>query len=308
MPFFRKLAPCLVGMECCTGSDTGGSIREPAALCGIAGLKPTYGLCSRRGILPLAFSLDHPGPMAWTVEDCALLLQAMATYDPADPASVDRPVRDLSVGLGRDVKGLRIGVVPHWQMIDCPVSPAVQKGLDAALTIWRDQGADIIELKMPSLLDYQAVCIVIMICEAYSLHEPWMRTRLDEYGEVLRDRVLIGGLISSADYLHALRRRHELCALTAKGSAAVDVIVTPGAPGEAARIDSVSKWGFLTSTGFAKPFNVTGWPAICVCSGHGEGRLPVSVQIAAKPFEEALLLQVADAFEKATDFRVLRPC
>jgi aspartyl-tRNA(Asn)/glutamyl-tRNA(Gln) amidotransferase subunit A len=292
----------------CTGSDTGGSIREPAALCGIAGLKPTYGLCSRRGILPLAFSLDHPGPMAWTIEDCALLLQAMAAYDSADHSSIERPVQDFSIGLGRDVKGFRIGVVPRWHAVDCPVSPAVQKGFDAALAVWRDQGADIVELTMPSLFDYQAVCVVIMICEAYALHEPWMRSGPNDYGELLRDRILLGGLISSSDYLQALRRRHELCMMTAKAAAGVDVIATPGAPREAARIDSISKWGFLVSAGFAKPFNVTGWPAICICSGYGEGGLPVSVQIAAKPFEESLLLRVADAFEKATDFRALRPC
>ncbi|MGX5733819.1 amidase [Bosea thiooxidans] len=291
----------------CTGSDTGGSIREPAALCGVTGLKPTYGLCSRRGILPLAFSLDHPGPMAWTVEDCALLLQEMAAYDAGDAASVDHPAPDFGLGLGRDVKGLRIGVVPRWHAIDCPISAAVQQGFDAALAVWQDQGAEIVDLTMPSLFDYQAVCVVIMICEAYALHEPWMRSRLMEYGELFRDRILMGGMISSADYLQALRRRRELCVTTAKVAAEVDVIATPGAPREAARIDSISKWGFLASTGFAKPFNVTGWPAICVCSGFGEGGLPVSVQIAAKPFEESLLLRVASAFENATDFRARRP-
>ena len=291
-----------------TGSDTGGSIREPAALCGIAGLKPTYELCSRRGILPLAFSLDHPGPMAWTIEDCALLLQAMAAHDPEDHTSIERPAPDFSAALGRGVKGLRIGVVSRWHDTDCPVSPGVQKGFDRALAIWRDQGAEIVDITMPSLFDYQAVCVIIMIGEAYALHEPWMRSRLYDYGELLRDRILIGGLLSSSDYLQALRRRRELCVLTAKAAADVDVIATPAAPREAARIDSISKWGFLASPGFAKPFNVTGWPAACVCSGLGEGGLPVSVQIAAKPFQETLMLQVASAFEAATDFRSLRPC
>lgn len=291
----------------CTGSDTGGSIREPAALCGIAGLKPTYGLCSRRGILPLAFSLDHAGPMAWTVEDCAMLLQEMTAHDPMDPASVDHPALDFSSGLGRDAKGIRIGVVPHWHTVDCPVSPAVQASFDAALTVWKDQGAEIVDLTMPSLFDYQAVCVVIMICEAYALHEPWMRSQFNDYGELLRDRILLGGLISSTDYLQALRRRAELCLATAKAASGVDVIATPGAPREAARIDSISKWGFLASTGFAKPFNVTGWPAISVCSGFGEGGLPVSLQIAAKPFQETQLFQVASAFENATNFRAYRP-
>lgn len=290
-----------------TGSDTAGSIRGPAALCGIVGIKPTYGLCSRRGILPLAPSLDHAGPMAWTVEDCALLLQAMAGNDTADPASVDRPVPDFSAGLGRDLKGLRIGVVPHWHETDHRVSTAVQHGIDDAVAIWRYQGAEIVELVMPSLFDYQAANFVIMASEAYALHEPWMRMRFNDFGEKLRNRLVMGALMTSTDYVQALRRRQELCAITAKTAADVDVLVTAGAPGEAPRIDGVSRWGDLSHPGFYNPFNITGWPAMCVCTGYGEGGLPVAVQIAAKPFQETLLLQVADAFEKATDFRARRP-
>jgi aspartyl-tRNA(Asn)/glutamyl-tRNA(Gln) amidotransferase subunit A len=290
-----------------TGSDTGGSIRGPASLCGIAGLKPTYGLCPRTGILPLAFSLDHAGPMAWTVEDCALLLQDMAGYDPADPGSANRPVPDFSAKLGQPIKGLRIGVVRHWHETDARVSPAVQAGIDGALATWRDQGAEIVEVVMPSLLEYQAANFVIITTEAFSLHEPWMRTRFNDYGELLRDRMIFGALVAGTDYVQALRRRRELCALTAAAAKDVDILVTAGAPAEAPRIDAVPKWGNLTKPGFTNPFNITGWPAMCVCSGYGEGGLPVAIQIAAKPFQETLLLQVADAFEKATDFRSQRP-
>lgn len=290
-----------------TGSDTGGSIREPAALCGVVGIKPTYGLCSTRGILPLAFSLDHPGVLAWTVEDCAMLLQAMAGHDSGDSASNDRPVANFSAGLDRGVRGLRIGVVPDWQEVDCPVSPAVRQGYEAALAVWQEQGAKIVELSMPPLPDYQAATVVIMLCEAFAVHERWMLERLHEYGESLRDRIALGGLMSGTDYVQALRLRTELCAATARAAMDIDVIVTPSAPREAPRIDSVGKWGLLTSPGFAKPFNVTGWPAISICSGFGELGLPVGVQIAAKPFQEALAFQVADAFEKATPFRSHRP-
>src|SRR3954453_1482155 len=139
-----------------TGSDTGGSIRGPAALCGVAGIKPTYGLCSRYGVLPLSFSLDHAGPMAWTAEDCALLLQAMAGYDPLDPASADRPVPDFSAGLGQDAKGLRIGGGRNWHEEDRPVTPAVQAGIDRAVDTWRAQGAEIRDVTLPSLFDFQA--------------------------------------------------------------------------------------------------------------------------------------------------------
>jgi aspartyl-tRNA(Asn)/glutamyl-tRNA(Gln) amidotransferase subunit A len=290
-----------------TGSDTGGSIRGPASLCGIAGIKPTYGLCSRAGILPLSFSLDHAGPMAWTVEDCALLLQAMAGYDPADPASADRPVPDFSADLGKDVKGLRIGVVRHWHETDARPSPATMTGIEGAIEVWRAQGAEIREVIMPSLFEYQACNFVILVAEAFSLHEPYMRTRYHDYGELLRTRIIFGGLLAGTDYVQALRRRRELCALTAEAARDVDVLVTAGAAGEAPRIDSIPKYVNMATPGFTNPFNITGWPAMCVCSGFGVGGLPVAVQIAAKPFQEALLFRVAHAFEQATPFRKNRP-
>ncbi|MGI4952023.1 MAG: amidase [Janthinobacterium lividum] len=290
-----------------TGSDTGGSIRGPAAFCGIAGLKPTYGLCSRAGVLPLAFSLDHTGPMAWTVEDCALMLQAMAGYDAADPASADRPVPDFSARLHQDAKGLRIGVPRHWHETDHPVDPAVQQGIDQTISVWRDQGAEIVDVMLPSLQEYQAANFVILVAEAFTLHEPWMRERFGDYGELLRHRMVFGGLIAATDYLQALRRRTELCRQTAEATRGLDLLLTAGAPGEAPRIDDVPKWGNLEKPGFTAPFNLLGWPAISVCSGFGPGGLPVAVQIAAKPFQEVTLLQAADAFERATPYREKRP-
>jgi aspartyl-tRNA(Asn)/glutamyl-tRNA(Gln) amidotransferase subunit A len=245
--------------------------------------------------------------MAWTVEDCALLLQAMAGHDDGDPTSVDRPVADFSASLGRNVKGLRIGTVPHWHETDHKVSPAVRQGLENALATWRDQGAEIIELAMPSLFDYQAASFVIMASEGFAVHESWMRTRFNDYGELLRNRLVMGALMTSADYVQAMRRRRELCAITAQSAADIDVLVTAGAAGEAPRIDSMPKWADLTKPGFNNPFNITGWPAMCVCSGYGDDGLPVSVQVAAKPFQESLLLRVADAFEKANSFRTIRP-
>ena len=290
-----------------TGSDTGGSIRGPAALCGIAGIKPTYGLCSRAGILPLAYSLDHAGPMAWTVEDCAILLQAMAGHDANDPASANRPVADFSAGLGQDARGLRVGVVRHFHETDHSVSPAVQAGIDGAIAAWRAQGAEIHDVVLPSLQEYQAANFVILVSEAFTLHEPYMRTRFNDYGELLRDRMAFGGLLAATDYVQALRRRRELCAATEAAAKHVDVLVTAGAPAEAPRMDDLPKWGNLENPGFTSPFNITGWPAMSVCSGYGAGGLPVSIQIIAKPFEEALLFRAAHAFEQATPFRATRP-
>ncbi len=290
-----------------TGSDTGGSIRGPAALCGIAGIKPTYGLCSRAGILPLAFSLDHAGPMAWTTEDCAILLQAMAGYDAADPASADRPVPDFSAGLNDGVKSLRIGVARSWHETDRPVSPAVQAGIDGALDIWRAEGAEVRDVALPSLYDYQAANFVVIVAEAFSVHEPWMRERFGDYGELLRDRMAFGGLIAATDYVQALRMRRELCAAMTAAMEGIDLLITAGAPAEAPRIDDVPKWDNLARPGFTAPFNLTGWPAMSVCSGFGVGGLPVSVQIAAKPFQEAVLFRAAHAFEQAAGFRAKRP-
>ena len=289
-----------------TGSDTGGSIRGPAALCGIVGIKPTYGLCSRTGILPLSFSLDHAGPLAWTVEDCALLLQAMAGHDARDPASADRDIPDFTADLTDGVKGLRIGVVRHWHEQDRPVSPAVQAGIDRAVAVWRDAGAEVRDVVLPSLRDYQAANFVILTAEAFSLHEPWMRERFNDYGERLRGRMAFGALFAATDYVQAQRFRRELCLATAKAAADLDVLVTAGAPTEAPRIDAVPKWD-LPQPSFTAPMNQTGWPAICVPSGFGAGGLPVSVQIAAKPFQEATLFRVASTLEQAASERDRRP-
>ncbi len=290
-----------------TGSDTGGSIRGPAALCGIAGIKPTYGLCSRAGILPLSFSLDHAGPLAWTVEDCAILLQAMAGPDPADPASSGRNAPDYASALDGGVKGMRIGVVRHFHETDNKVSEGTQKGIDRAMDVLRGLGAEVREVKLPSLADYSACGFLILVTEAFALHERWLQTSLEKYGELLRDRMALGGLISGVDYVQAVRRRRELCAATAAAMKEIDILLTASQPTEAPRIDAVPKWAILEKPSFTIPFNVTGQPAISVCSGFGAGGLPVSIQLVGKPFEEAAVFRAAHAHEQATEWRKQRP-
>src|SRR5262249_8699912 len=151
-----------------TGSDTGGSIRGPAAYCGLAGIKPTYGLCSRVGILPLAFSLDHAGPMCWTAEDCAIMLQAMAGHDPADPACADRPVPVYRAALSGEVKGLRIGLIRHFYEADNPVNEATRQGIAAAVKVFEDLGCSVRELRVSPLADWAACGIMIMLAESYA--------------------------------------------------------------------------------------------------------------------------------------------
>lgn len=290
-----------------TGSDTGGSIRGPAALCGIVGIKPTYGLCSRFGILPLAFSLDHAGPLAWTVEDCAFLLQAMAGHDPHDPASANRPVPDYTATLRDGVRGLRVGIVRNWHEHDRPVTPAVQAGIDRAAAAWRDAGATIQDVTLPSLRDFQAANFVILTAEAFSLHEPWMQDRFNDYGELLRDRMAFGAVFAATDYIQAQRFRRELCAATTAACADLDLLLTAGAPAEAPRIDGVAKWDGTLHPGFTAPMNQTGWPAIGVPAGLGADGLPVGVQVIAKPFQEATLFRAAQILEEAISDRGRRP-
>jgi len=290
-----------------TGSDTGGSIRGPSAYCGLAGIKPTYGLISRRGILPLAFSLDHAGPMAWTSQDCALLLQAMAGHDPEDPASVDRPVANFTGEIGKGVKGLRIGVVRHFFETDHRASEATRAGIDSAMDFFRKEGAEVRDITLSPAADYHAVGYLLMITEAFALHAPWMRKHFSDYGELFRDRVALAATISGPDIVQATRRRRMLCREMATAMADLDIIVSASQPGEAPKIAEVPKWANMEKWSFTMPFNVTGFPAISICTGFGEGGLPVSIQLAGKPFSEPTLFRAAHAYETATPWRQKRP-
>jgi aspartyl-tRNA(Asn)/glutamyl-tRNA(Gln) amidotransferase subunit A len=290
-----------------TGSDTGGSIRSPAALCGVAGIKPTYGLIPRTGIQPLSQSLDHAGPMAWTAEDCAILLQAMAGHDPADPASAKVAIPDFVAGIGGGVRGLRIGIPRSWHESEAQVSPATAKGLEDAIAVYADLGAVIVDVDLPALCAFQAATFIILAAEAFAVHEPWLKTRYNDYGELLRERLALGGLVTGPDYIQATRRRLELCAEMAAAISGIDLVLTASQPTEAALIDAVPKWRLMGAPGFTNPANLTGYPAMSVCSGYGAGGLPVAIQLIGKPFAEAMLLRAAHSYEAATSWRRVRP-
>jgi aspartyl-tRNA(Asn)/glutamyl-tRNA(Gln) amidotransferase subunit A len=289
------------------GTDTGGSIRGPAALCGIAGIKPTYGLVSRAGVAPAAFSLDHIGPMAWTAEDCALMLQALAGHDARDPASASRPIPSYTAQLGTGVKGLRIGVIHHFHETDHKVSEGTQRGITAAIATFRDLGAEIREVQLSPLQDWLACGSLISITERAAAYEEWARTRLGDFSERLRSRLMLGAFVTGVDYVQAVRRRRELRAELQAAMQGLDVVLTATQPGEAAKIDAVPKWDLFAGPNFTMPFNVAGYPAISVCAGFGAGDLPVAIQLVGKPFQEPTLLRAADAFEKGTPFRDRRP-
>ena len=290
-----------------TGSDTGGSIRGPAALCGIAGIKPTYGLVSRRGILPLSFTMDHAGPMAWTVEDCALLLQAMAGHDAADPASANQPIPDYAASFSRDMKGLRVGVIRHFFEVDHPVSAATIAGINQAMTVFRELGAEVRDITLSPMMDYHAVGTMLLTGEAYAVHEPWLKTRFNDYGELFRDRIGLGAFITGPAYIQAVRRRRLLIDEVRTAMADLDILISASQPGEAPLITEVPKWGNLEKPSLTMPFNVTGFPAVGVCTGYGVGGLPVGMQMIAKPFAEPVLFRAGTAYEAATSWRGQRP-
>jgi aspartyl-tRNA(Asn)/glutamyl-tRNA(Gln) amidotransferase subunit A len=290
-----------------TGSDTGGSIRGPAAFCGLAGLKPTYGRISRAGILPLGFSLDHAGPMAWTAEDCAIMLQAMAGYDPTDPASANRPVPDYRAALSGDVKGLRIGLISHFYETDNPANEATRQGIAAAVRMFEQLGCSVRELRLSPLADWAACGIVIMLAEGYAIHETTLRQRFTDYGEAFRDRMALAALITGADYVQATRLRRELVAEFNAAMADLDLVMTAAAPSEAPTFETVSKFALFERPSLTMPFNVTGSPAMSVCCGYTEAGLPLAFQLAGKPFDEASVLKVAHAYERATSWRSIRP-
>ena len=226
---------------------------------------------------------------------------------PQDPASVDRPVADFSAQLGAGAKGLRIGVIRHFHERDNPVNEATRKGIEGAIDFYRREGAALHEVVLPPLIDWRACGLVIMLAEGFAVHEHWMRTSIENYGELLRDRLALGAVISAADYVQAQRRRRELVAAMTRAMANCDVLLTATVPAEAPRIDRVPKWGIVEQPNFTSTFNVTGFPALSLCTGYGEAGLPLALQLVAKPFAEATLIRAGHAYERAMPWRDRRP-
>jgi aspartyl-tRNA(Asn)/glutamyl-tRNA(Gln) amidotransferase subunit A len=289
------------------GSDTGGSIRLPAAYCGIAGLKPTPGLVSRRGVIPLAPSLDTAGPMAWTAEDCALLLDVIAGHDPEDPASVPAPAGGYARGIGTPVKGLRVGVLRGFFEHDVPGTPEVQQMVANAIGVLRDLGCAVRDVRLPPVQDYNAVGRVIISAEAYAMHEAALKTRVAEFSRAFRVRVLAGGLLRAADYIAAQRRRTELIAATAAAFRDVDVLLTVPTPGPAGVLREQRH-----DDGFSRPLlttvaNVAAVPSLVVCGGFTATGLPLGLEFMGPAWGEATLLRLGHQFEQASGTRARRP-
>ncbi len=287
------------------GTDTGGSVRWPAAVCGIAGLKPTYGRISRRGVHPNTFSHDHCGPLTRTVADCAVMLGVSAGYDPFDPGSIDEPVPDYRAALTGSVAGLRIGLVTNWYRDDATTE--VTAAVDAAIMVLKDLGARVEEIKLSPLSNYIDAKTTISLSELYAIHEKDLKERPEDFGYLLRTRVMAGGLIRAEDYVQAMRWRTELATEMMAEFRNFDVLATAGwlTPAEPADPDGVDF--FKKRQVVTMPFSLAGIPALSVPCGFSPGGLPLAFQIASRPFDEATVLKAGDAYQRATDWHTRKP-
>jgi aspartyl-tRNA(Asn)/glutamyl-tRNA(Gln) amidotransferase subunit A len=281
------------------GSDTGGSIRNPASACGIVGLKPTYGLVSRRGVFPLSFTLDHVGPLTRTVADNALMLDVIAGHDPLDPGSAASTAGHYASGLERGVRGLRIGFVRHFHETDLPAHPEVAAALESVARTLQGLGAEIRDVNLPTLGEFGAVNRVILQSEAWAIHGPWLRKRPGDYGQLARRRLLAGAFIGAGDYVQAARRRLEMIAAVEAALREVDLLLCASAMDPASRIDDAAETERTYPRQARTPFNVTGHPALAMMAGLSNNGLPLSVQFVGRNFAEATLFQVARAWERA---------
>lgn len=289
------------------GSDTGGSIRGPAAYCGTVGLKPTYGLVSRRGVFPLSTTLDHCGPLSWTVEDSAIALQTIAGYDALDPASVDIPIPNYLDGLDRGVDGLRIGLPRHFFAKAEGVSAEVVAAIDHAAERLAKLGAVVEEITLPDYDLFNACGRIIMYTEAFAIHEQDYQRRPLDFGQLTYLRMTLGAFVTGADIQQAMRLRRELARAVNLQLKNYDALITASALMPAPAFadidpDNPPNWPIQTM-----PFNVTGNPAMSIPTGFSASGLPLSMQIVGRAFDESMVLRIGAAFESATGLSARRP-
>lgn len=289
------------------GTDTGGSIRGPSAYCGISGIKATFGRVSKEGCVPLGYSLDNIGPMARTVRDCALMLQVLAGYDPADPSSADAPVPDMTAELTGSLAGVRIGV-PHEYFFTVPeLDTEVKSAVLTAIEQMRLAGATVVEVAIPHAAEARIAQWVIMISEAYAYHERDLQQRPELYGQYTRDTIQTGAFFTAADYIQAQRLRSLVKSECREALANVDVLVTPTMVGLAPRFDEFDPNAMLNRPSFTGIWNLTGFPALSVNCGFSSSGLPIGMQIIGRPFAEPTVFRVGDAYQQITDWHTRVP-
>ncbi len=295
-----------------TGSDTGGSIRAPAAACGVSGIKPTYGRASKHGVAVLSWSLDHTGPLTRSAWDLALMLEVMAGHDPLDPTTIDVPVPNYSTALDGNIAGVRVGVPQNYFFEQ--VDPAVGEIVRAAIGQLESQGAQLVDVTIGDLDHLVESFLSIVQPEAAAYHLETFKTHSGEYNDDVRLLLEQGQLILATTYVNALRSRAVIQDSFHKAFADIDVLVTPGLPVTAPRKDQETyTWPdgeelvFRAHARFNCPFNLSGLPGATVPCGFAPDGLPVGIQIVGKPFDEGMVLRVADAYQRETDWHKRRP-
>ncbi len=289
------------------GTDTGGSVRNPATCCGVIGMKPTYGAVSRVGVFPLAFSLDHVGPITRTVEDNAILFQTIAGHDPADPTSARRPPADCLAGLRQGIKGLRIGVIAHFYEEDTAADPQQVAAIAAAIELLETLGADVRPVRLSPLATWMDCGRIIHYAEAYAIHERDLQERSEDFAPITRRRLLSGAFIAASDYVKAQQLRTVLRAQYAAMLGEVDALITLSSFDLPCRIDDEAAIGRTYERQCRMPFNVAGGPAISVPTGFTKDGLPLAMQIAGRAFDEATVYRVAWAYCDAAGWCERRP-
>jgi len=289
------------------GSDTGGSIRMPAHFCGVTGLKTTYGRISRAGAMPLSQSLDTVGPLARTVEDCALLLGLMAGADPEDPTASTAPVPDYMAATTTSLRGLKIGVPTAFYVDD--LDPEVERILDETISVLKREGANIVQVELPDQRQLTAAAQLVVAVEAAAFHKRWLIERPQDYGPQVLMRLQNGFAIPGVSYLEAMRWRGPALAAYLAAVSGTDAVIVPGAPvpaptlaesdvGNGPDADAVIQ----RLTRFTRPVNYLGVPSLAIPAGFTKTGLPVGMQLIGRSFDEALLLRIGTAFQRSTDF------
>jgi len=290
------------------GSDTGGSIRGPAHYCGVVGLKPTYGLVSRRGIFPLAFSLDHAGPMTRSVSDAALTLQVIAGHDPLDPGSVAVAIPDYSSQIGQGITGRRIAFPRGFHRADPAAAPEVVSALEEAALRLEELGAIVEDVALPDYDIFEAAGRVILQAEAHAIHELTLRTRPGEYARYTYLRLMSGAALTAADYVQANRVRRAFSRLLNTDLLSrYDAMLCAAGLEPAPDIASFSPRRPPRQRLRTMPFNLSGNPAIVLPGGFSSDGLPIGIQFVGRLFDEATLLGIAEAYEAATGWHLRRP-
>jgi aspartyl-tRNA(Asn)/glutamyl-tRNA(Gln) amidotransferase subunit A len=278
------------------GSDTGGSVRNPATCCGIIGMKPTYGAVSRSGVFPLSFSLDHIGPLTRTVEDNAILYEGIAGYDAEDITSRNVPHKNSLDTLRDGIKGLRIGVIEHFYTTDATANEEMKAGIDRAAVLMIELGANVRTVRLSPLAHWAACGRAIIQAESYVVHEAWLKQRPQDYCEISRRKLLTGAFIRAEEYIKALQARTMLCAEFNRLMQNFDAVITLSGLELPCRLDDPEAIARTYERHVRMPFNITGTPAIAVPTGFSRNGVPLGMQIAGKAFDEPTVYRIAWAY------------